>query len=95
LVKVGVKQEDALSTLLFNLVIEKVIRDKAERCCIELNGNMTILMYVDNIIIINNTQLEVIQILKNIIQVRKKTELIVNEAKKKRQKMNMVHHMHC
>jgi len=60
---------------------------------------MTILVYADDIILLNNTQLEVIQIMEKLIQVRKINGLFVNEAEKMGSKLTrlticMVDHAH-
>lgn len=49
----------------------------------ELNENMTLLAYADNIIILGNTQLEVIQIMEMLIRSSKEIGLIINETKMK------------
>lgn len=49
----------------------------------KLNEKVTILAYADDIIILGNTQLDVIQVMEKLIQVSKEIRLIVNEAKTK------------
>jgi hypothetical protein len=61
---------------LYNLALEKAKRNEEENRCIEFNGNMTILAYADNIIILDNNQLEVI--MEELIKVSNATGLIVN-----------------
>lgn len=77
------KQGDALSSFLFNLPFENVIRDATERCRMELDGNLTLFTYADDITL-SNIQLEVIQTtIKNLIWSSKETGLIVNVTKTK------------
>jgi len=66
-VKVGLKQGDAISPFLFNLALEKGIRDVTERHYMDLNKNMNILVYADVVIILDNTQLEIIQTMEKLI----------------------------
>lgn len=72
-----------LSPFLLNLVLEKVKRDVNERRCMELNGTMTILSYADDIIILGNTQLEVVQTMGKLILSSQQIGLVVNETQTK------------
>lgn len=71
-VQVGLKQRDSLSPILFNLAIEKIIKEVSEWRCMELNGNMTIIPYTDDIIMLDNSQLDVIQTMEKLIKAKTK-----------------------
>jgi len=50
--KTGLKQGDALSPVLFNLAVEKVIRPTRMRQGMDILCNSTLLTYADDIVII-------------------------------------------
>jgi len=54
-VSIGLKQGDALSPILYNLALEKVIRSMPIQQGMELLSNSTLLAYADNIVIIGGT----------------------------------------
>jgi hypothetical protein len=58
-VSTGLKQGDALSPVLFNLALEKVIRSMPMRQGMELLSNSTLLAYADDIVIIGSTRQDV------------------------------------
>lgn len=52
----GLGQGDALLPVLFNLVLENVMRRMPQRQTIKVNGNRTLLVYVDDILILGDTK---------------------------------------
>jgi len=78
-VKSGLKQGDALSPILFNLAFEQVIRDVEDRV-MELNKNMTLLAYADDVVILGNSRQEVGHTVEKLIASSRKMGLIINEA---------------
>jgi len=63
-VKSGLKQEDALSPLLFNLTHQKVDRDVGEDRVMEINENMT-MAYADDVVVLGNSRQEVAHTVEN------------------------------
>jgi hypothetical protein len=57
--KTSLRQEDELSPLLFNLAIEKVIKDTQEERKMEIIGINTLLTYADDIVILGTSQNEI------------------------------------
>jgi hypothetical protein len=55
----GLKQGDSLSPILFNLALEQVVRDVGENLVMEINENVTMLAYADDVIILGNSRQEV------------------------------------
>lgn len=51
----GLRQGDALSPTLFNIGLEKVIRELTHRQRVEIVGNESILAFADDIVILGNT----------------------------------------
>jgi len=90
-VKSGLNQGDALSPILFNFALEQVVRDVGEDRVMELNKNMTMLAYADDVVILGNSRQEVGHTVKKLIASSRKTCLIINEAKTKY--MLMTRHM--
>jgi hypothetical protein len=83
-VKVGLRQGDALSTILFNIVLEKVIRN------IEINPNGTIfnrtrqyLAHVDEVVILGISVRATEEVLAQIRYAALKAGLVINESKTK------------
>ncbi|KAL4083725.1 hypothetical protein QTP88_029041 [Uroleucon formosanum] len=54
-VKSGLKQGDALSPILFNIALERVVRDMHETREMDLNGKGTLLAYADDIVILGDS----------------------------------------
>lgn len=82
-VKTGLKQGDALSPVLFNLVLEKVIKTMPMRQGIEILSNSKLLAYADDIVIIGNMRQEVSTKTNDSIKAVKKIVLEVNQEKTK------------
>ncbi|KAL4150119.1 hypothetical protein QTP88_003956 [Uroleucon formosanum] len=59
-VKTGLRQGDALSLVLFNLTLEEVIRDMKDSRSMELVGNRTLLAYADDIVIMGESQDQIV-----------------------------------
>lgn len=57
--KIGSKQGDALSPVLFNLALEKLIRDILVEQEMEIIGVNTLLAYADDIVILGISQKEI------------------------------------
>ena len=83
-VKNGVRQGDALACLLFNIALEKVIRDAA----VNIRGtifykSVQILAYADNIDIIGRTHSAMNEVLTSLEKAAKDTNLFINQEKTK------------
>jgi hypothetical protein len=64
----GLRQGDALSPVLFNLALESVIRRTSQRQLMEVNGNYTLLAYVDDIIILSDTKQDIVNGMSNLMK---------------------------
>jgi len=82
-VSTGLKQGDALSPVLFNLALEKMIRSMPIRQGIELLSNSTLLAYADNIFIIGSTRQDVAIKTNDLLKAAKPMGLEVNQDKTK------------
>ncbi|KAL4154176.1 hypothetical protein QTP88_002009 [Uroleucon formosanum] len=82
-VKSGLKQGDALSPFLFNLALEKVVRDVGEDRVMEINENMTMLAYADDVVVLGNSRQEVAHTVEKLIASSRNMGLLINEAKTK------------
>jgi len=82
-IKSGLRQGDALSPTLFNIGLEKVIREFTQRQKVEIVGNESILAYADDVVILGNTRQEIIQTTSELLEVSKKMGLCVNQEKTK------------
>jgi len=81
--KSGLKQGDALYPILCNLALEKVVRDVREDRVMELNENVIILAYADDVVILGNSRHEVIYTVEKLIASSRNMVLIINETKTK------------
>jgi len=82
-VKSGLKRGDALSPILFNLVLEKVVRDVEENRLMEINGDMTMLAYADDVVVLGNSRQEVAHTVEKLIASSRNMGLLINETKTK------------
>jgi len=82
-VSTGLKQGDALSPVLFNLAIDKVIRSMLMRQGMELLSNSTLLAYADDIVIIGSTRQDVTIRTNDFIKAAQPMSLEVNQNKTK------------
>jgi hypothetical protein len=83
-VKDGVRQGDALACLLFNIALEKVIRDAA----VNIRGtifykSVQILAYADDIDIIGRTQSAMTEAFTSLEKAAKDMNLFINKEKTK------------
>ncbi|KAL4113103.1 hypothetical protein QTP88_016788 [Uroleucon formosanum] len=72
----GLRQRDALSPTLFNLGLEKVIRESYEGRPIEVLGEETVLAYADDIVLLGGTQEEVTRSASKLIEAGKNMGLL-------------------
>ncbi|KAE9531258.1 hypothetical protein AGLY_010464 [Aphis glycines] len=77
----GLRQGDALSPTLFNLGLEKVIRESYEERIMEVIGEETVLAYADDIVLLGNTREEVTRSVSKLIKASKIMGLCINEEK--------------
>jgi hypothetical protein len=84
-VKTGLRQGDALSPILFNLILEKVIKQVKETNCnngiVLGNSNINILVYADYIVILGDTEETVKQVCRKLIMMASKVGLEINDEK--------------
>jgi len=81
--KTGLRQGDALSSILLNLALEQVIRDMHEKREMELVGMNTILAYVDDLVILGSSTNEIKTSAEKLFKANQNMGLIVNEEKTK------------
>jgi len=79
----GLRQGDALSPTIFNIGLEKVIRELSQRQKIEIVGKESILAYADDIVILGNTRQEITHTTSELLEANKKMGLCVNQEKTK------------
>lgn len=72
-----------MSSTLFNIGLEKVIRELTHRQRVEILGNESILAYADDIVILGNTRQEITQTTSELLEASKKMGLCVNQEKTK------------
>ncbi|VVC37613.1 Reverse transcriptase domain [Cinara cedri] len=82
-VKSGLKQGDALSPALFNLALEKIIRDTNDDRRMEISNEQVMLAYADDIVLMGETKEEIINSTSKLINASKGIGLHVNEGKTK------------
>lgn len=82
-VKSGLKQGDEMSPILFNLELGKVIRGISVNHEMELNEKNVMLAYVDNIIILGDTEDNVMKVTEELIKSSHKMNLAIIENKTK------------
>ncbi|KAL4083661.1 hypothetical protein QTP88_028977 [Uroleucon formosanum] len=82
-VKSGLRQGDALSPTLFNLGLEKVIREINHSHLVEVVDKEIILAYADDIVILGNTRQDITQTMSNLVTASKRMGLCINEEKTK------------
>jgi len=81
-INTGVRQGDALSAMLFNILLESIIRKIKDHG--KLNINMTqIIAYADDIAIVSRTKEELEKTFKELDRAAKKTGLYINQEKTK------------
>ena len=83
-IKNGIRQGDALACLLFNVALEKVVRDAT----LNIRGtifykSVQILAYADDIDIIGRTQSQMIEAFNSLEKAAKDMNLLVNQDKTK------------
>lgn len=82
-VATGLRQGNKLSPILFNLVLEKIVRENNLCEGVELSHTkINILAYVEDIALLGNNKEVIIQIGKSLIKTAKKVRLKVNEDKR-------------
>lgn len=82
-VKSGLKQGVALSPALFNLALEKIIRDTNDDRSMEISNEQVMLAYADDIVVMSETKQGIINSTSKLINASKKIGLHVNEGKTK------------
>lgn len=65
--------------ILLNLVLETIIQDVCNE--IELNGKNVMLMYIDDIVILGNTENYVVKVTEKPIEFSHKINLVINKNK--------------
>jgi sorting nexin-29 len=82
-VKSGLCQGDALSPTLFNLVLEKIVRDANEQRSMDIIGESVILAYADDIVVLGKTKEVIVQTTEKLVEASKSMGLCINENKTK------------
>jgi len=67
-VKSGLRQGDALFPTLFNLALEKIVRDTNEQRNMDIIGESVILAYADDIVVLGKTKEEIVQTTEKLIR---------------------------
>jgi len=52
----SLRQRDAISPILFDITLERVVKDMRETREMDLNGKETLLAYADDIVILEDSQ---------------------------------------
>jgi len=83
-VQSGLKQGDVMFPILFNLALEKVIRDIPMNHEMELNDRNIMLAYADDIVILGDTKNDiVIKVTEKLIESSHRMNLVINDNKTK------------
>jgi len=82
-VQTGLLQGDALSPMLFNIALDKMVRDTSEDRKMSLGDLNVLLAYADDIVIIGNSRYDVIQTTRKLLKASKRMGLKVNQQKTK------------
>lgn len=69
--------------MLFNLALEQTIRDMKDNKSTELVGNRTLLAYADDIVILEESQVQIISSTLKLLEASQKIGLKINEEKTK------------
>jgi hypothetical protein len=72
------KQRDALSPTLLNIVLERVIRDMQEKRNMEILGCTTLLAYTDDIVIFGESRMDLEETVRKLIVTSKNMGLKIN-----------------
>eukprot|EP00102_Acyrthosiphon_pisum_P022636 XP_016659846.1 PREDICTED: uncharacterized protein LOC107883739 [Acyrthosiphon pisum] len=79
----GLRQGDALSPVLFNLALEKVVRSATDTEEMDVIGTHTLLAYADDIIILGKSKLDVEERARKLINSSSSMGLVINKSKTK------------
>ncbi|KAL4141519.1 hypothetical protein QTP88_004148 [Uroleucon formosanum] len=82
-VQSGLKQGDAMSPILFNLTLEKVVRDIPINYEIEPNYKNIMLAYADDIVILGDIKDDIMEVTEKLIESSHRMNLVINENKTK------------
>jgi len=82
-VQSGLKQGDAMSPILFNQALEKVIGDIPINHEMELHGKSIMLAYTDDIVILGDTKNDIVKVTEKLIESSHRINLVINENKTK------------
>jgi len=77
-VQSGLLQGDALSPTLFNLALEKIVRDTNEQRKMDIIGESVILAYADDILVLGKMKEEIVQTTEKLINANKSMGLCIN-----------------
>lgn len=72
-----------MSPIIFNLALEKVIREIPVNHEMELNGKNVMLEYADDILILGDAEDDVMKVTEELIKFSHKMNLAINENKTK------------
>lgn len=78
--KSGLKQGNAMSPILFNLELEKVMKDISVNHEMELNGKNVMLVYADDIVMLGGTEDNVVKVTEELIKYSRKMNFIINKS---------------
>lgn len=81
--KNGLRQSDALSPVLFNLALEKVVSDISDLKEMEIIGPYTLLTYADDIILLGESRNDVEESARKLIKSSSHMGPVINENKTK------------